>query len=365
MKLILISLSLILFLYSCSNYSESKVQDDLDVYFSGQFSENEPGGAVLVMKGEDILFEKGYGIADIDTKEKITPETVFNTGSITKTFVSNGILILSQDDKLLLKDNLGKYFPEFKNKDIAKQVKIFHLLSHTSGLIDSREVNSNREFYLTANDEENFYPVAQNDSLYFDSGTRFQYSNPAYNGLALIIEKISNKKWQKFIEEKIFIPSKMYNSKITDGAFPQEGVAHGYIKDNNAFLEYDYGEVPTFCAAGNGGLWSSVKDLANYELALRNSVFLNKEIIEESRQVLRLDNWISEQEPAIGYSWFISEIDGKKHVGHTGSQGGFISDYVSIPELELFYVILCNTPKDTRRFRTEVIRILEENNLIN
>ncbi|MFC1554081.1 serine hydrolase domain-containing protein [candidate division KSB1 bacterium] len=361
----LFSIILLFFCGSCSNYSADKVRNDLDVYFSGQFSGNEPGGAVLVMKGEKILFEKGYGITDVETKEKVTPETVFNTGSVTKTFVSNGILILKQEGKLSLDENIYKYFPGFKNAGLAQQIKIIHLLSHTSGLIDSRNVNANRTFYLTANDDENFYPVTQNDSLLFAPGERFQYSNPAFNGLALIIEKTSNMKWQKFIEERIFLPSKMLDSKITDGAFPQEGVAHGYIKENDVFRENDYGEVPTFCAAGNGGVWSSVRDLANYELALRKAVFLDEETIEESRKVYAPENWNSEVAPGIGYSWFISELDELKQVGHTGSQGGFRCDYVSIPDKELFYVCLCNTPKDTRRFRDEVLKILADNNLLN
>ncbi|MFC1730623.1 serine hydrolase domain-containing protein [candidate division KSB1 bacterium] len=365
MKNTLLVIILLFFCGSCSNYSADKVQNDLDTYFSEQFSENEPGGAVLVMKGEIILFEKGYGIMDIETKEKITPETVFNTGSVTKTFVSNGVLILMQEGKLSLDDNIYKNFPGFKNADLAQQIKIVHLLSHTSGLIDSRDVNANKTFYLTANDEENFFPITQNDSLLFAPGERYQYSNPAFNGLALIIEKVSNTKWRKLIEERIFLPSKMFDSKITDGAFPQEGVAHGYIKENGVFKEYDYGEVPTFCAAGNGGVWSSVRDLANYELALSKSVFLDKETLEESRKVYTPENWNSKEAPGIGYSWFISEVDGLKHVGHTGSQGGFRCDYVSIPEKELFYVCLCNTPKDTRRFREEVLKILADNNVLN
>jgi CubicO group peptidase (beta-lactamase class C family) len=357
---------MILVLFCCSggNYSEDKLRNDLDTYFSEQFPDNEPGGAVLVMKGEKILFEKGYGIADFETKERITPKTVFNTGSITKTFVSNGILIMMQDGKLSLEDNINQYFPGFKNVDLAKQIKIFHFLTHTSGIIDSRETRKRRDFYLTADDAENFYPVTQNDSTLFAPGERFQYSNPAYNGLALIIEQISNMKWQRFIKERIFIPSKMFDSKITDGAFPQDGVAHGYIKEDDNFQEYDYGEVPTFCAAGNGGVWSSVRDLVNYELALRKTIFLNKQTIDESREVFVPENWNAEEAPGIGYSWFVREVDGLKHIGHTGSQGGFRADYVSVPDKELLYVCLCNTPKNTLEFRSKVLNILAGNNVL-
>jgi CubicO group peptidase (beta-lactamase class C family) len=198
----------------------------------------------------------------------------------------------------------------------------------------------------------------------FEPGERFQYSNPAFNGLTLIIEKVSKTKWQEFIKERIFIPSKMDSSKLTDGSYPDSGVAHGYIKEDNLFKENDYGEVPTFCASGNGGLWSSVRDLVSYNLALKNALFLDKKFIKESKTVFRPDNWNSEQDPAIGYSWFISEVDGQKHVGHTGSQGGFISDFVTIPEKEILYVCLCNTPKNTREFRAQVLKILKNNKVL-
>ncbi len=364
MRTVLIILIFAQFLFSCSDYDSENASAELDSYFSGQFPEDEPGGAVLVMKGDEIIFEKGYGIADIETGEKITPNTVFNTGSISKTFVSNGILILRQEGKLSLDDSIDKYFPDFTNKEISGKVKIVNFLSHTSGIRDSRNVSEDPEFYLTANDAENFHPVTQNEALVFEPGQMFQYSNPAYNGLALIIEQLSGMKWQKFIKEKIFTQSGMPGSRITDGAYPDEGVSHGYILQDGEFRENDYGEVPTFCAAGNGGVWSSVRDLANYELAIRNAVFLDRETIAESREVYRPQNWSSDQEPVIGYSWFIYEVNGMTQVGHTGSQGGFISDYVSFPEKELFYVLLCNTPKKIRDFRAEVLKILTENSLM-
>ena len=353
--LIVLGLSL-----SCGINQDIRIQNELGEYFPAQFSENEPGGAILVMKGEKILYEEGFGIADMETEEKITPDTVFNTGSISKTFVANGILILKQEGKLSLDDSIDMYFQDFKNSQLALQIKIHHFLSHTSGVTDSRNIRGDRTFFLTANDEENYFPITQNETSNFPPGSKFDYSNPAYNGLALIIERISGQKWQEYIKQNIFDPAGMPNSKITDGAFPDSGVAHGYIKEDDEFIENDYGEVPTFCAAGNGGVWSSVRELANYELALRKAVFLDKEIIDESRTVFNPENWESEQPPTIGYSWFIYELDGLKVVSHTGSQGGFRADFLSIPEKELFYAALCNMPKDLPAFRKKVLSLWSE-----
>src|SRR5690606_1458398 len=162
----------------------------------------------------------------------IDENTIFNTGSISKTFVSNGVLMLEEANLLSLEDSLYQYFEDFDQDDIAKKVKIKHLLSHTSGFPDSRKVDENFEFYLTAKDEENFQPIKHTEALNFEPGKEFDYSNPAFNGLALIIEKITMQKWQSFIHDKIFMPSGMTHSKITDGAYPNHGVAHAYTFEN-------------------------------------------------------------------------------------------------------------------------------------
>lgn len=160
-----------------------------DSLFQSYFKPDEPGGAVLLVKNGEVIYKKGFGIADINTQEPVTTQTLFNTGSISKTFVAYGILKLASEGKLSLTDDLYKYFPDFKNKAIAKKVKLYHLLTHTSGIPDSRQVQNNHDFYLTAKDEANFAPLKQTDTLQFEPGTKYRYSNPVFNGLALIIEK--------------------------------------------------------------------------------------------------------------------------------------------------------------------------------
>ena len=336
-------------LNACTD-TQSIVTSDFENLFDDKFSDNEPGGVILIKKGDKIVFLKSYGVENIESGKKIDENTVFNTGSISKTFVSNAILMLEEANLLSVEDSLDKYFKDFDNLEIAKKVKIKHLLSHTSGLPDSRKVSDNFDFYLTAKDLENFQPIKQTELLNFDPGKEFEYSNPAFNGLALIIEKVTNNKWQSFINDKIFIPSGMVNSKITDGPFPDIGVSHAYTPEDNIFKEDDYGEYPTFAAAGNGGVWCSILDLANYEKALRNAVFLSAETIEKSQSVLITKNWNSVKDPDVGYSWFIADKDvnsndlGVKIISHTGWQGGFRAFYISIPEKNILYVGLFNRP---------------------
>lgn len=347
-------------LISCKPTFEREVS----AIFADQFKPDEPGAAVMITKDGSTRFIGTYGLADLNTKQRITTKTLFNTGSISKTFVSNTILMLAQEGKLSLNDSLYKYFPDFKNQAIAKKIRIHHLLTHTSGLPDNRRQFLDSVALLTARDEENFAPIKLNDSLLFEPGSRYEYSNPAFNALALIIEKATGgRKWQNVVKEKVFMPADMRNSVITDGPFPEDGVAHAYLRTRDGFIEKDYGEEPTFAAAGNGGVWSSAEELILYEQAIQKPAFLTTEMIDRSRIITEYPNWSSSEKPFIGYSWFIDTLpDGSKMISHTGTQGGFYCDYVSIPSKGIIYVMLCNTPVEQEPKRHKVLEVLKKYN---
>jgi len=332
----------------------------LDRYFSSQFVADDPGGAVLVMKHDRVVFARGYGLADLKTREPASTHTLFNVASVTKPFVASAILLLQEQGKLSVKDNLLTYFPAFKNKDIAARVRLEHLLTHTSGLPDLRNVRDDFAFYLTAKDAENWFPITQADALDFEPGSQFAYSNPAFDGLALIIEQVSGMTWQNFVRERIFLPAGMTTSTITNGPHPEAGVAHGYLKDNGEWAEADYGELPTFAAAGNGGVWSSVEELARFELALQRGTFLKPATTADARTIKTFPNWTSATPPEVGYAWFILQgPDGLRSIGHTGHQGGFTANYATLPDKGIFFVTLSNSPRDIDAFAAEIRKELE------
>jgi CubicO group peptidase (beta-lactamase class C family) len=351
---------LVLLIPVCAVAQQAKKSSmQLDSLFHSYFKKNEPGGAILIARGGKVIYQNAVGITDIKTKEPVTAQTLFNIGSISKTFVAYGILKLASENKLSLEDNLYKFFPDFKNAAIAQKIKLYHLLTHSSGIPDNRKVKEEHEFYLTAKDEENFAPLKQTDSLEFEPGTHYKYSNPAFNGLALIIEKVTGKKWQDYIREIIFKPAGMNASTITDGPHPATGVAHSYIeKKEGGFEELDYGEEPTFAAAGNGGVWSTVEELWQYEKAIQQYLFLDKEWISRSRTTYPFPNWKDGMPSCLGLSWFLTKEAGQDMTGHTGSQGGFISDYCWLPEKKIFYVLLCNIPRPIKEIRAKVFSLL-------
>lgn len=173
---------------------------------------------------------------------------------------------------------------------------------------------------------------------------------------------LSGVKWQQYVADKIFNPSGMKTSTITDVTYPETGVSHAYIESEGNWLEKDNREEPRFAAAGNGGVWSSVNELAKYELALQQHKFSSDSILEDSTTIKPWPNWEDASPLYLGWSWFIDKTtDGLKTVGHTGSQGGFLCNYVTVPEKDITFIILCNTPRDVDGFIEFITEWLIEN----
>ena len=348
----LLFLFLPLLFLNCTNQMNNHqlLEQKLDSIFAETFTPDAPGGSIFIQQGDKTLYAKSFGLSDMEKKIKYSASTVQNLGSISKTFVSYGVLILANEHKLSLDDPIIKYFPDFKNKAIAQKVTIRHLLTHTSGLPDLRETERDSIFYLTAMDAENWAPIKLADSLKFEPGSHYEYSNPAYNGLALIIEQVSGIKWQDFIKKNIFTPAGMHHSDIQDGAHPSENVAHGYRKINGQWAEYDYGEYPTFAAAGNGGVWSSIDDLRKYADAFKNNLIVDAKTNTLATEPWKADNWKGETEPWKGMAWFNhkSYLHGTNPaeqytvIEHSGDQGGFRAHLLMIPEPDITIIWLTN-----------------------
>jgi CubicO group peptidase (beta-lactamase class C family) len=371
MKLLSYLFTYLLFVQFCFAQSPDLgyVKTAMDKAMSQYFKPDAPGGSVFIEFQGNTIYKASFGLSDITRKSAFTDNTIANTGSVSKTFVAYAILKLQEEGKLSIEDNLTKYFPDFKNPALAEKIKIKHLITHTSGLPDSRQTQRDSVFYLTAKDAENFAPLLQTDALEFEPGERWNYSNPAYNGLALIVEKLTGKKWQKYVEEKIFKPAKMKSSVITDGAEPSKSVAHGYRMYNAQWEEYDYGEYPTFCASGNGGIWSSVDDLIKYTDAINEYKFLPKRIIDFSQTAWRPANWKLPKAPTHGFCWFVHAngytLNGIKIqeevIEHTGDQGGFRAHVLLIPSKQFRLIWLTN---GEQVLTGTILKVLRDNKVL-
>ena len=348
-----LSTALLFMISSCSTPKspDQVALERIDSLFTSLYPSNEPGAAVLILKGNDIIFNKGYGLANMETKTPIDGKTFFNIASISKQFSGVGLMVLQEEGKLSLDDNVQKFFPQFK-APFFKEITLKHLLAHTSGIPDARD-RSNRHFVLTATDEVSYAYIQNLTKLNFDPGSAYEYMNPTYQLMYTIIEQCSGQSYDDFMRERIFLPSGM-----TETTFFEEGkliprMANGYRPNQEGgFRKYDYGEASFFATKADGGLYTSTEEFVLWEKALRNNVIIPAHIKEEahSSKIEIPDTPYT----GYGYGWFIEEKPGfPKKVYHTGNNGGFQTYAGRYPEQQILLLVFATRDDRSREAMIE------------
>lgn len=328
-----------------------------------------PGGAVLIMKGDTVLFDKGYGIADTHLHTKIDGNTFFNIASVSKQFSAVAILKLYQEGKLNIHKSIYDIHPDV-NKYLPKPRKPFtditvkHLLSHSSGIPDSRP-RDNKEFTLTATDMESIEYLKHIDSLNFAPGTQYEYMNPTFQLLYIMVEKISGKTFEQYMRDEIFTPAGMSETIYFAAEREIPRMAHGYIlaqdgttdmpEKNKQFKECDYGEETFFATKADGGIYTSTHEFAAWERALRNNTILSDTLTKEAHSCINpisgstYSSYQNRPYTLYGYGWFIEEKPNTPtKVYHTGDNGGFQIYAGRFPSEELLILVFENRNDHSR-----------------
>jgi len=335
---------LILVMQSCvskGTNNDSIALKRVDSLFQSMYPNGEPGVAVLILKGDSIVFEKGYGIADMEKMTPIDGNTFFNIASVSKQFSGVAVMMLAEEGKLSLDDSVKKWFPEFK-ADFFNKITIRHLLSHTSGIPDSRD-RKNRDFVLTSTDIESYSYMKDLDSLNFEPGTSYEYMNPTFQLMYTIIEKASGMPFDTFMRRMIFTPCGMDEATYFEAGKYIPRMAHGYLYDSisNGYKEFDYGEESFFATKADGGLYTSVREFAKWEKALRENRLISKEMKELAHSPKIAINDMPYT--SYGYGWFIEEKPNfPVKVFHTGDNGGFHIYAGRYPENGILYLFFSN-----------------------
>ena len=335
---------LTLFMQACDSNiknSDKIAIEQVDSLFKTLYPENEPGAAVLIMKGDTIIFEKGYGIANMDSLTPIDGNTFFNIASVSKQFSAVAVMMLAEEGKLSLDDSVKKWFPHFK-ADFFNKITIRHLLSHSSGIPDSRD-RSDRKFVTTATDVDSYSYLENLDKLNFEPGTSYEYMNPTFQLMYTIIERASGIPFDSFMRERIFLPSGMKESTYFEAEKIIPRMSHGYLYDSltNKFNEFDYGEESFFATKADGGLYTSVREFAEWEKALRTDKLINSKSKNEAHTAKI--NIPDLPYTSYGYGWFIqNNPDFPVKVYHTGDNGGFQIYAGRFPEKKILYLFFSN-----------------------
>ena len=361
-------LRLILKLVS-SNSKKQAALEELNTMMSSIYNPNEPGAAILIMDDKEVIFDKGYGLADLKKSTVIDGNTFFNIASISKQFSAVAIIKLAEEGKLSLDDKVKKFFPEFKS-DIFDTITLRHLLSHTSGIGDYRP-RTDMNFVLYCTDVDSYQYMKELDTLHFTPGTEYEYMNPTYQLFYTIIEQISGETFEEYMRNHIFTPSNMKNTLYFSPDKNIPNMAHGYISIGN-FKEYDYGEETFFATKADGGIYSSTREFAEWEKTLRNNTLISSDQREEAHSPKitvsgsKYSSYQNRPYTSYGYGWFIDDNpNSPKKIYHTGDNGGFQNYAGRYTDKNVLVVIFSNrNDHDRWELVTKVEEILVKGEIL-
>ena len=299
--------------------------------------EKAPGAAVLVSKSGEILFKKGYGMADIGYKIPVSTITKFRIGSITKQFVAAAILKLQEEGRISTADKLSKFIPDFPRSD---EVTVHHLLTHTSGIHSFTNRPDFLETATVSTTAKRMIDTIKADKYDFSPGEDFEYNNSGFFILGYIIEKVTGKPYEAYLKETFFDPLDMKNTGVYASTLILENEATGYAINNDKFekaLDWDMSR-----AGGAGSIYSTVEDLYLWNEAVFNGKVLKDESLKEAFTSVTLNNGKKPVEMDYGYGWAFWNYRDVRFIGHGGGLHGFLSQLSRQPEEELTVVVLTN-----------------------
>ncbi len=324
------------------------LSSQIDVIFASLKSSVAPGAAVLVVRNGKPVFRHGYGVTDLRTLDPIDAQTNFRLASFTKQFTATCIMLLAHDGKLHYDDHLTDFFPEFPA--YGKSITIRNLLNHTAGLPDYEDILM-KQYPNTPEDE---IPqildgvlklLEQQTSGKFAPGSKWEYSNSGYAVLAMIAEKVSGETFGEFLQERIFTPLKMKNTlAYQKGKKEVPHRAYGHSKIDGAWPETD--QSPTSAVLGDGGIYSSLDDLAKWGRALRDHTLLSEEEMRPALTPVQPTDGprkFPEGKPvSYGFGWFLDPYQGHKRMSHDGNTIGFRTTIQRFPNDQLTVIVLAN-----------------------
>jgi CubicO group peptidase (beta-lactamase class C family) len=307
------------------------------------YADNPPRfmGVVLVARGTDLLFVKGYGMANLEWSVPHTPTTRIPIGSNSKQFTAAAILLLEERGKLRVSDPIKSYLPDAPAAWDA--ITFHHLLSHTSGLLNAAPAERGT-LALPARPDKTLERF-RNLPLQFAPGTKYGYSNAGYQLLAYLIERTSGQHYEDFLRENIFEPLGMKDSGSGTHAPVIPSRASGYVKEpGGAFRNAPFIDLSN--GMGAGSLYSTVGDLHRWTLGLFGGKLLRGDSLTRmTTPVIQLTGAQREMvDGEYAYGLIAATRNGRRRFTHVGGVNGFVSYLTYYPESQVTVAVLSNLP---------------------
>lgn len=318
-----------LFTVHISSYAKD-YRKEIDSALTTFSKQGKFNGSALVTQYGSMILEKGYGYKDLKQKTLNDSNTIYQIGSVTKTFTSTMILMLQKQGKLNVKDKLSKYYPDFPE---GNDITLENLLTHTSGIFnytDDSAFMAKEPFKHHSKAEMMQY--FKDHAIQFAPGSKFGYSNSNYSILGYIIEDVTGKSYFSALREMILTPLGMKHTGCDFAGLKDKNKATGYyaIDGNRGMIAPKVDSSVSFAA---GGIYTTVGDLNKWAVAMLH----NQLITKADWQIATTIN-----QENYGYGWMIGDNYGRVSIGHNGGVHGFIANLFMTPDDASVIVLLSN-----------------------
>lgn len=315
-----------------------------------------PGLAVGIVKNNEIVYAKGFGYLDVDSKEPVAITSLFHMASISKPFVATAIMQLVEQGKMDLDSTVTKYLPYFRLKgDQYDQITIRQMLSHVSGMPDVQDYEWDNPIY-DAGALERYVHRISSEAMIAAPGEKYAYSNMAFECLGDVIAKVSGKSFAEYMKENILDPAGMKESTFLKPEYLPENWAapHLRIVNLHPWDGYPYNRIH----GPSSTLHSNVIEMCNWAIINMNMGSYNeRRILDSSSYDLLWKPWYNNSN--VGLSWFLGKYKYEATVGHDGGDTGFNTSLVLLPEKSIAVIVLCNlSPAPVSKIKNAALDLL-------
>jgi CubicO group peptidase (beta-lactamase class C family) len=298
-----------------------------------------PGVVVAVYRVGEIVYMKAAGMADLEHEDRLKPSSVFDIASMSKQFTAMAVVLLQQDGRLSLDDDVRKYVPEVHTD--GKAVTIRQLLQHTSGIrdyLDLMDLGGNQPDNSVVSQQDVLDIISTQQHLNFNPGSAFRYENSSYALMATIIKRVSGKSLREFANDRIFSQLGMHSTRFRDNHTDViKNRACGYEPRATGWSSV----VPIYDEVGDGGVWTTVEDLAKWDANFYHPQVGGQEAVRVLLSQAILSNGLK-----MSYSLglFVGHYRGFALVSHGGVDPGYRAEMLRFPDERITVTVLANNP---------------------
>ena len=317
--------------------TEAKLKS-IDSLFKLQFPATEPGAIMILAKDGKPVMRKAYGMSNIELNVALNTDQKMGIGSISKQFTAIAILLLQQENKLSVKDDIRKYLPQYNTW--GKTITIEQILSHTSGIPSYTELPGFDTLADKKVSNSRLIKFFESAPLIFEPGSNWSYSNSGFVLAGIIVEKITGMPFNDFVDKRILRQLNMTNSSFGTSNYALHNKTAEYAGNTpkgkiKMEPQYDW-----YWAYGAGQIVSTVDDMLKWDEALYNKNFISPEILQQAHTTYQLTNG----NPAnYGLGWGVAPMGNKMIVQHGGAIGGYRAQGFRIPDDHIYFLVMSNS----------------------